>query len=173
MEILATFDPSWGWIVLLLAAGVLCALAEIFVPSGGMLTVLAVGAFAGAVVLAFFKGETEGALVLVAAAMLAPVIVLTAIRAWPHTPLARRLILREPQATGKAGDLARLPAEGLVGRVGNAKTMLRPAGKMVLDGRVLDCVTEGDLVDAGRPVEVIAVQGAKVVVRAVEEGKTV
>jgi len=169
MEVLATFDPSWGWIVLLLAAGVLCALAEIFVPSGGMLLVLTLGSFAGAVVLAFFRGETPGVVVLVTTVLLAPLIVLTAIRAWPHTPLARRLILKEPKSTGKAGDLAHLGPQDLVGKVGVSKTMLRPAGKMVLEDRVIDCVTEGDLVDAGRPVKVIAVQGARVVVRAAAE----
>jgi membrane-bound serine protease (ClpP class) len=173
MEILAAYEPSWGLIVLLLVAGVLFSIAEIFVPSGGMLLVLTLGAFAGAVVLAFFKGETPGVVVLLATVLLAPVIVLTAIRAWPRTPLARRLILKGPQGTGKAGDLAHLAEEDLIGQVGVSKTMLRPAGKMVLEDRVIDCVTEGDLVPAGRTVRIIAVQGVRVVVRAAGEEKTV
>jgi membrane-bound ClpP family serine protease len=42
---------------------------------------------------------------------------------------------------------------------------------MTLDGRPIDCVTEGDLVPAGRKVKILAVEGARVVVRPVEESE--
>ncbi len=168
MLILA-LEATWGWIVLLLALGVLFAFAEIFIPSYGVLTGMAALSFIAAVVMGFFLGQAAGILTLLAAVLLTPLVIYLAIRVWPHTPIAKRIILAGPETTGKAGDLAHLEAGRLEGRVGVAKTRLRPAGKMTLDGRTLDCVTEGGLVDAGEKVRILAVHGARVVVRPVGE----
>ena len=55
--------------------------------------------------------------------------------------------------------------EALVGKRGQAVTMLRPAGRAELDGEPLDVVTEGDFIEPGAPIEVLAVRGNRVVVR--------
>jgi membrane-bound serine protease (ClpP class) len=168
MTILA-WEASWTWVGLLFGLGVILALAELLIPSHGLLTVLSVGAFLSAVVVAFRMGQTEGVVALIATLLLAPLLIYVLLRAWPHTPLAKRLILAGPSVIGKAGDLAHLDPKALVGRIGVAKTMLRPSGKMVLDGRPIDCLTQGDLVPAGRKVRILAVEGAKVVVEPVAE----
>jgi membrane-bound serine protease (ClpP class) len=51
------------------------------------------------------------------------------------------------------------------GEQGTADSDLRPSGKVMLAGRLVDVVTEGDYVDAGSSVEVIRVEGNRVVVR--------
>ncbi len=161
---------SWGWVVLLLALGVLCAAAEIFIPSGGVLTVLAILCFVGGIVAAFAVGTTTGIVTLLVTVLLAPVLLYVLMRIWPHTPMAKRIILVGPNQRGTAGDLThRRPGE-LIGRQGVAKTLLRPAGKMTLDdGRTVDCVTEGEYVQPGTPLTVLAEHGARVVVRPVPE----
>jgi len=55
-----------------------------------------------------------------------------------------------------------------VGAVGTAVSPLRPGGKMQVDDYFVDVVTEGDFVDGGRAVKVIAKQGARVIVRVTE-----
>jgi len=168
MTVLA-WEPSWSLIVIAFALGIIFAVAEVFLPSGGLLTLLSVLSFVAAVVVGFTMGATEGIVTLVIVVILAPTLLYVTLRIWPHTPMAKKIILTGPSSTGKAGDLADLDPEELVGKVGVAKTLLRPAGKMVLDDRQIDCVTEGDLVQAGRKIEIIEVHGARVVVRAVEE----
>jgi membrane-bound ClpP family serine protease len=163
------WEASWPWVALLLGTGILLAIAEIFIPSHGILTFLSVSSFVAAVAVAFLMGTTPGVLTLFAVLVLAPILIYSLIRLWPHTPIARRIILSGPTGVAKAGDLAHYDPKALVGRVGVAKTMLRPSGKMTLDGRPIDCVTEGDLVPAGRKVKILAVEGARVVVRPVEE----
>jgi len=163
------WEPSWTLIVVAFALGTIFAVAEVFLPSGGLLTVLSVLSFVAAIVLGFTMGQTDGLITLVVVVILAPTVLYASLRIWPHTPMARKIILTGPSSTAKAGDLADLDPEELVGKVGVAKTLLRPAGKMVLGDRQIDCVTEGDLVQAGRKVEIIEVHGARVVVRAVEE----
>lgn len=167
--LMLALEASWPWVALLLAAGILLAIAEIFIPSHGLLTFLSISSFVAAVVVGFLMGTMPGVVTLLAAIVLTPFLIYALLRVWPHTPVARRLILSGPTGIAKAGDLAHYDPKALVGRTGVTKTMLRPSGKMTLDGRPIDCVTEGDLVPAGRKVTILAVEGARVVVRPVEE----
>ncbi len=168
LAVMSAVETSWGWVALLLGMGVLFATAEIFVPSGGLLTVLSVLSFLGAIVMAFFLGETAGILTLLATLLLTPLLLYVLMRIWPHTPVAKRIILGGPANRGTAGDLThRRPGE-LVGREGTAKTLLRPAGKMTLDdGQTIDCVTEGEYVQPGARLRILAEHGARVVVRTI------
>ena len=49
---------------------------------------------------------------------------------------------------------------------GTAHTILRPSGKAVIDGQLVDVVSQGDLIPAGTSLRVLAVEGPRVVVAA-------
>jgi membrane-bound serine protease (ClpP class) len=51
------------------------------------------------------------------------------------------------------------------GETGIALTKLRPAGKAQINGRRVDVITQGQMLDEGCPVEVIEVSGIRIVVR--------
>jgi membrane-bound serine protease (ClpP class) len=53
----------------------------------------------------------------------------------------------------------------LLGARGTAVSMLRPAGKARIGGRLLDVVSEGPFIAQGSDIEVIGVEGVHVVVR--------
>jgi len=53
----------------------------------------------------------------------------------------------------------------LLGKKGTAVTPLRPAGIMEVEGSRFDVVSEGSYVPAGAPVEVVKVEGRRIVVR--------
>ena len=53
----------------------------------------------------------------------------------------------------------------LLERTGTALTPLRPSGTAVIDGKRVDVVTEGQMIEPGTPVRVVAVEGLRVVVR--------
>lgn len=91
----------------------------------------------------------------------ASVLFLIALRFLPKVPVANRLVLR----TELAGT-APLPstAPDLTGRHGHATTPLRPGGKISVDGQVLDVVAEGEFVAQGEPVEILRVDGMRIVV---------
>lgn len=57
------------------------------------------------------------------------------------------------------------PKGSSLGKKGVAITMLRPAGKAVLDNRIVNVVSEGPFIMPDAPIEVIAVTGNKIVVR--------
>ena len=56
-------------------------------------------------------------------------------------------------------------ARELVGRRGKAMSTLRPAGRADFGGEPLDVVTDGELIEAGEPVEIAEVHGNRLVVR--------
>lgn len=55
-----------------------------------------------------------------------------------------------------------------VGARGTADSDLRPSGKIRIDDRLVDVVTEGDYVEAGRAVEVIKTEGNLIIVRVIQ-----
>lgn len=167
--VLAAVGVSWAWIILLFVGGVLFVIAEILIPSSGLLTLLAIASFLGSIILAFMGGQNVGIVVLVLVVCTTPALIYAAVRVWPHTPIGRRIILSGPDHAGTAGDLAALEPEKLEGQIGITKTKLRPAGKIELGDRVIDCVTEGDMVGKGVRVKILQVEGNRVVVRPVDE----
>jgi membrane-bound serine protease (ClpP class) len=52
----------------------------------------------------------------------------------------------------------------LLGATGVAETQLRPSGKGRFGNQLVDVVTEGDLIERGTPIQIVNVEGARVVV---------
>jgi membrane-bound serine protease (ClpP class) len=55
----------------------------------------------------------------------------------------------------------------LLGAIGEAATTLRPAGKARFGDQFLDVVAEGSYVNAGKRVQVIEIEGNRIVVKEV------
>lgn len=88
----------------------------------------------------------------------------------PQVAIAGVGAVASDQADGTTVDTAALlPGwqRVAVGDIGQAAGALRPGGKMNIDDYMVDVVTEGDFVDSGQSVKVIAKQGTKIVVRTV------
>jgi membrane-bound serine protease (ClpP class) len=52
----------------------------------------------------------------------------------------------------------------LKGKTGIAQTMLRPAGKVLIDGKIYDAVAETGLIEKGSPVTVVRIEAAQIYV---------
>jgi membrane-bound ClpP family serine protease len=93
--------------------------------------------------------------------------------AWylPHLPYASRLVLVPPTEDEGTGDEAGGPAPdaraALLGAIGVAATTLRPAGKARFGDDYLDVIAEGDYVNPGSRVQVIEIEGNRIVVKEV------
>lgn len=79
----------------------------------------------------------------------------------PESRLARRFI-----STQTIGGLGAERPE-LLDKSGMALTTLRPSGTALIEGQRIDVVTDGSMIERGATVKVVAVEGARVVVRAV------
>ena len=59
-------------------------------------------------------------------------------------------------------------AASLLGAIGVAATTLRPAGKAQFGDEFLDVIAEGDFVNPGARVQVIEIEGNRVVVKPIQ-----
>jgi membrane-bound ClpP family serine protease len=89
----------------------------------------------------------------------------------PNIPYASRLVLQPPEDPVDTGEPERtqegLAATALLGAIGVAATTLRPAGKAQFGEQFLDVTAEGDYVNPGARVQVIEIEGNRIVVKEV------
>ena len=167
--------------VFLFIIGVVLVLLEVIIPSFGLLTLTALGTFALSVWRAYgASGATAAWVMGIIAPVLTLAILYTGLKYVPRTSWGRGLVLRHAAEDGPqlppSASATLAPQSGtvedalaaFVGREGIAQSELRPAGIVVVDGRRLDCVTEGALLPADTRVRVVKVEGNRVVVRPVK-----
>jgi membrane-bound serine protease (ClpP class) len=146
-------------IVTVLVLGLVLLFAEVAIVPGfgvaGVLGVLALGA--GAVAAwtelgPFWGGVTLAFSLVAAGAMLI----------WlPKSRAARRMVLEHSQAEATSQE----DRSALVGRRGITVTPLRPIGRVRFGREEVDVMTEGEYIDMNQEVEVVTVEGPRVVVR--------
>jgi membrane-bound serine protease (ClpP class) len=145
-------------ITLLLVGAVLLAL-ETILP-GLIAGTIGLGCLVAAVYLAYADhGSPTGNVVLGITTAGLVFGTLAWLRWFPDTPLARRFV-----SDGQVGPIGTDQPE-LLGQTGTALTTLRPSGTALIDNRRIDVVTEGQMVEKGTLVKVVAIEGLRVVVR--------
>lgn len=153
------------WFLMLLVAGLILIGAELFVP-GAVMGILGACALAAALIVAFVtQGPVFGGYAALGIIVLLGISLFVWVRVFPKTRVGQSLTLA---ADGRAFKSADAGLRSLVGKRGEALSQLRPAGNACLEGRTYDVVTEGGMIEKGRPVQVVKVEGNRVVVRECE-----
>jgi membrane-bound serine protease (ClpP class) len=162
--------------ILLFAAGVALLAVEIFLlPGTGVFAILGVASVLLGLVLSFqdftfpdMKGAPWQVDVLLDSAgrvilsfLCAGMGLLAVLRFLPKVPLLNKLVL-EAEISGSAPEPS--ASSELVGRFGHAVTTLKPGGKVAVNGHVLDVVADGEFVAPGEPVEILRIEGMRIVV---------
>ena len=83
----------------------------------------------------------------------------------------RSPIILEEEQKSTEGYLSSSDLKYLLGKKCVAMTDLRPTGVGQIDGINFDVISEGNYISAGEPVEIIKVEGSKLIVRVSEEDK--
>ena len=168
--------------IFLFAVGVFLVLLEVILPSFGLITLMALGCFGLSVWRAYEVSPTAAWAMGIVAPVLTIIILYAGVKIVPKTSWGRGLVLQNPAEAGEQlpptrSETVSLSADGgtseeslaqLVGSEGVAHTDLRPVGVVLVDGRRVDCVTEGTVIDAGSRVRIVKVEGNRVVVRHVK-----
>lgn len=157
------------WVVLLLFLGLAVLVAEVFVPSGGVLGFVSIMAILAAVTLAFLQvGPGAGLVTLATVVVSVPAVLGLAFRWFPETPLGRRVLPPPPEGEEVVPQAAeRKRARDLVGRPGEAVTELLPWGTVAVGNERIEGVSDAGPLAVGTAVRVVGVQGLAVVVRPV------
>jgi len=80
---------------------------------------------------------------------------------FPESRVAKKFI-----SQGSVGELG-VDKPELLNGTGTALTQLRPSGVALINGQRVDVVTEGGLIERGAKVQVVAVEGSRIVVRGI------
>ncbi|MBI2946092.1 MAG: NfeD family protein [Verrucomicrobia bacterium] len=152
-----------GWVVgALILAGAALLLLETVLP-GLIAGVLGLICLLSGVIVGYAKfGAPTGNLILLGVSAGLVVGTLAWMKYFPSSRIAKVFV-----SETTVGDLGVEKPE-LLNQTGVTHTNLRPSGTAVINGRRVDVVTEGSMIDRGTPVRVIAVEGLRVVVRAIE-----
>src|SRR4051812_11932541 len=158
--------PDIAWAILLLLVGCALVVLEVFIPSGGIISILSGVAFITAILVASWEGPTTGpatGLAFAAITLFAvPTLVAVAFKYWPKTRMGKAFLGELPREDEVAPEDAR---RGLIGRVGVARSKMLPSGAVEIDGQMVDAVSQGQAVEPGAYVVVVEVRANRVVVR--------
>lgn len=155
------------WALILLLAG-LCAVAlELFVPSAGIIGIIAGTLIVAGIVVGFMDSLNTGALTLMIAVIALPVLLTAMFKLWPHTPLGKRILLKDlkPEDVLPKKSHYKKRNDSLVGKLGIAKTKMLPSGIVVIDGEKFDAISEGFAIDQGDAVKIVAVREHRIYVQ--------
>ncbi|WP_188206197.1 NfeD family protein [Alkalibacillus aidingensis] len=153
--------------MILLLVGLICIILEIFFPSG-ILGVIGGGAILGAMVI---SGADMGHMAFSIGISLLVAIILAIIlfrKLDTNRGIFKLLVLRDQTST-ELGYVSNENRTDLIGKRGKALTFLRPSGAAVFDNERLDVVSEGAFINRDQPVEIVKVEGSRIVVREVHD----
>jgi membrane-bound ClpP family serine protease len=159
--------------VAFLVLGLTLIVCEVFIPSAGLIAAFATLCFAASVVAAWqawwYDKPGYFAIYAIALLVLIPSALSGALYLLPRTEFGRQVLLEAPgldEVTPYQEEQRQL--QRLVGQIGKTLTLLNPGGLVLVDGTRQHCESEGLLLEAGTPVEIVAVKGNRVVVRPVD-----
>jgi membrane-bound serine protease (ClpP class) len=153
----------------LIGGGVVLLLAELFIPSGIFFVLAILGILAGVVMTFLYPDPYMGPLTLLGVFVAVPILVGVLFHYWPKTSIGKRFFLKSSEEDATLASMpVNIELEQLRGRFGRAISALRPAGVVDFDGRRIDTITEGMMVEAGQLVRCIDVKAGKVIVRPVD-----
>ena len=155
-----------GIVVAMTVAAMALVVLEFCTPSFGLLALLAIGAYGGAVYFAWTVAPTFGVIWLVVGVVGAPFYVYKLAKILPNSKLGQILFLRSARKADGEGAPRADEYEALVGAYGIAETQLRPVGAVRIDGRRIDAQAESGIIQKGQSVKVVRAAMTYVFVRA-------
>ncbi len=153
-------------ITLLLVALFLVVL-EIFIPSGGLISLMAAVCGIAAIYLAFKENASMGYAFLTIAIIATPVSIVVGLHYFPRTPMGKKLILTPTKDTAQSHGRDGVSDDDysmLLGKAGIARTNLMPSGIVEIENIRYSAVCHSGLIDINTEIEVVAVDGNSIVV---------
>jgi membrane-bound ClpP family serine protease len=144
-------------VIFIYAIALAILIVEAFLPSGGVLAVVGGIGLAISLYYAFTQyGPLLGSIQSIIAVILIPLVIYIGFR---------KMTLKKNLETSDGFTSEKTDLVQLLNKEGTAYTNLRPSGIAVIEGKKIDVVTEGDMIDKDKEIKVIKVEGNRVIVR--------
>jgi membrane-bound ClpP family serine protease len=155
---------------LLAVLGFALIIAELFLPSGGLITVGCIVCFVSSIWFAYrgWWASSQGLFWTFSSSLLVgiPIFLLGLLRLVETTRLGDRILLAAPKSEDVTPHLAEQQRlQQMIGKKGRTLSMLNPGGMVMVDGERLHAFSEGMMIDPNEWVEVLEVRGARVLIR--------
>jgi membrane-bound ClpP family serine protease len=152
-------------LIVLYLVGMFILLAEIFIPSHGILSIAGIGFLVAAIVKTFqYGGQNAGVIAILACMVILPALAFVSIKYWHRTPMGK--LISPPNRPMTVDDIG-VPVEELqqlIGQTGRTVSTLRPVGICEFNGKRVSCIAESGMVEVGVAVEGIGLSGADLTV---------
>lgn len=166
--VIAYIDEVMSDMVLLIALfsiGAVVLVAEIFLPSHGILTVVGIGFLITAVAKTFqLHGRDAGVIASLACLLAVPTGGYLAVKYWRQTAIGRMIAPPNPQLTSEDTSVPVDEIQSMIGRTGKCLSPLRPVGICVFNGHRISCVAQFGMIEAGATVEGVGMTGSNLAV---------
>ncbi len=149
------------WVTLFAVVGTVLLLAEVLLPTHGLLGVIGGASLAVAIGFCFAVNQWVGLAALIVTVVAAPFVFAGAMKWYPSTPVGRRMILPD-RPDAPLAPLVR------IGQIGVATTELRPGGEVEFGDLRLQSTSESGLIPPGVRVRVTALTDGRPRVRTVQ-----
>lgn len=149
--------------IVFFTVGIILLIVEMHMPGFGAFGILG---FISLVACIFVTADTVAQGLIMTAAMFVIVIIVLAVFASLASKgyLPKGITLKDATSS-EQGFSGTEDMKYLIGKTGVAVTNLRPVGDADFDGVMLDVVSRGEFIEKGSAVEVIEVEGNRIVVR--------
>ncbi|HEX8340573.1 MAG TPA: NfeD family protein [Tepidisphaeraceae bacterium] len=152
------------WLIILIVAAVIVFVAEIFVPSAGILSIIGGVLLVAAIGVAFAVNRWAGVGLTAAVVAVTPFAFAAGVSLWTRTPIGRQMTLTATSGTAATIDV-------LVGETAVAVTDLRPMGECETATARVECQAEmGQIIPAGTRVKILAIDAGVATVRPASGG---
>ncbi len=165
-------NESFLWLgIALLAVSLLLIVVEVFVPSGGLLSLVAVGCGIASLVFLFRYDTTWGLIGTLTLLIAGPLTIAFAFKVWPHTRMGRTMMGIKPEEQVEREQLAELrERERIISMVGKEAVVavdLRPTGLIQIGGvgERMEASAETGMIPAGVKVRITRVEDGRPKVR--------
>jgi membrane-bound ClpP family serine protease len=148
--------------ILLQLTGVVVVIAEIIIPSGGFISIIAILLFGYSLFLVFQDISSSVGMVFIGAdIVLIPILILVGLKLMARSPaMLKKELSRSEGVVSQAAKL-----NEYLGREGIAACDLHPAGSVIINGEKVDVVSRGEYIEKGSAVVVHKVTGNQIIVR--------
>ncbi|MBW2654050.1 MAG: serine protease [Deltaproteobacteria bacterium] len=147
--------------VFLQVLGILVIIVEIFIPSLGLLTAIALSIFFYSLYIVFTTISTTAGMVIAGLdIVLVPVLLIVGMKLLATSSLSlKRELSKQNGVVSQKED-----PKAYINMKGRSVTDLRPAGMAEINSQRVDVVTDGEYIDADTPIIVTDVSGNRIIV---------
>jgi len=137
-------------------------IAEIIIPSAGLLSIVAICLFGYSIYIVFATVSNFAGFIFVCTDMVViPLLIIYGIKLMARSPVTlRKKLSKSDGFTSQSQEL-----EGYTGFEGETVTNLRPSGTAFINGKRLDVIARGEYIEKGSRIVVSAVEGNQVIVK--------